>query len=112
VSQLVSEPPGSIMEVSKQRSGQRTIFSLNGMRAMNDLGTEIHLHARVFRAGCEWYADLDDQGDPQPDDPYWYGYYESQRAAIEAACARLAAFNLARATRISEQLLLTATSLA
>jgi len=75
------------------------------MRAMNNLGTEIHLHARVFRAGCDWYADIDDHLDPQPDDPYWYGYYDSQRAAIDAACERIAAFNRAKAERISQQLL-------
>ena len=77
---------------------------------MNDLGTEIHLHARVFRSGTDWYADLDDLGDPQPDDPYWYGYYTTQRAAIDAACARLAAYHLTRAERISHQLLSTATT--
>jgi hypothetical protein len=77
---------------------------------MNDLGTEIHLHARVFRSGTDWYADLDDQGDPQPDDPYWYGYYTTQRAAIDAACARLAAHHLTQAQRISHQLLSTATT--
>ena len=83
-----------------------------GMRAMNDLGTEIHLHARVFRAGCDWYADIDDHLDPQPDDPYWYGYYGSQRAAVDAACERIAALNLAKAQRLSEQLLSLATSTA
>jgi hypothetical protein len=77
---------------------------------MNDLGTEIHLHARVFRSGTDWYADLDDQVDPQPDDPYWYGYYTSQRAAIDAACARLAAYHRTRAERISHQLLSPATT--
>jgi hypothetical protein len=80
------------------------------MRAMSDLGTEIHLHARVFRAGCDWYADIDDQADPQPDDPFWYGYYPSQRDAIDAACERIAALNRARCRRLSQQLLLTATS--
>ncbi|QNE21139.1 hypothetical protein F1D05_28530 [Kribbella qitaiheensis] len=72
---------------------------------MNDLGTEIHLHARVFRTGCDWYADLDDAYDPQPDDPYWYGYYTTQRAAIDAACARLAAHRLTQSQRISHLLL-------
>jgi hypothetical protein len=76
------------------------------MRAMNSFGTapastEIHLHARVFRTigppGSHWYVDVDDLADPQPDDPYWYGYYESQRAAIDAACQELAAFQLDRA---------------
>ncbi|TDU88272.1 hypothetical protein EV138_1814 [Kribbella voronezhensis] len=77
---------------------------------MNDLGTEIHLHARVFRTGHDWYADLDDWNDPQPDDPYWYGYYTTQRAAIDAACARLAAYHLSQAHRISHQLLTPATT--
>jgi hypothetical protein len=70
------------------------------MRAMNSFGkapasTEIHLHARVFRTigppGGQWYVDVDDLTDPQPDDPYWYGYYDSQRAAIDAACREIAA---------------------
>jgi hypothetical protein len=89
------------------------------MRAMNSFGTapagtEIHLHARIFRTigpGSHWYVDVDDLTDPQPDDPYWYGYYESQRAAIDAACQELAALQLDRA-RISQQLLPTATSAA
>jgi len=76
---------------------------------MSELGTEIHLHARVFRAGCDWYADIDDHTDPQPDDPYWYGCYASQRAAIDAACERIAAFHLARCQRLSQQQLLRAT---
>ena len=42
-------------------AGFRWLFlDFTGMRAMSDLGTEIHLHARVFRAGCDWYADIDD----------------------------------------------------
>jgi hypothetical protein len=41
--------------------------------------------------------------DPQPDDPYWFGYYDSQRAAIEAACQRIAALQLDRLPRISQQ---------
>lgn len=77
---------------------------------MNDLGTEIHLHARVFRAGSDWYADIDDHADPQPDDPYWFGFYTSQRAAVDAACERIAALHRARAQRLSEQLLSRATT--
>ena len=42
---------------------------------MNELGTEIHLHARVFRTAGEWYADVDDELDPQPDNPLWCGSY-------------------------------------
>lgn len=67
-------------------------------------GTEIHLHARIFRTGSDWYADIDDQVDPQPDDPYWYGHYESQRAAIDAACERIAALHLHHTERLSHQL--------
>ena len=70
---------------------------------MNELGTQIHLHARVFRTAGEWYADVDDQLDPQPDNPLWYGSYASQRAAIAAACERIAAMHLARTTHLSEQ---------
>jgi len=62
---------------------------------VNELGTEVHLHARVFRTAGEWYADIDDGLDPQPDNPLWYGSYTSQRAAIDAACARIAAMHLA-----------------
>lgn len=70
---------------------------------MNELGIDIHLHARVFRTEGVWYADVDDEEDPQPDDPFWCGSYESQRAAIDAACARIAAMHLAHTTRLSEQ---------
>ncbi|WUJ75613.1 hypothetical protein OG809_20575 [Kribbella soli] len=61
-----------------------------GVVAVNDN----HLHARVFRTLDEWYADVDDELDPQPDNPLWSGSYKSQPAAIEAACARLAALHL------------------
>jgi hypothetical protein len=60
-----------------------------GVVAVNDN----HLHARVFRTLDEWYADVDDELDPQPDNPLWSGSYKSQPAAIEAACARLAALH-------------------
>jgi uncharacterized protein YciU (UPF0263 family) len=70
---------------------------------VNELGTEVHLHARVFRTANEWYADVDDELDPQPDNPFWCGSYDSQRAAIDAACARIAAMHLARTTRLDEQ---------
>jgi len=52
-----------------------------------------HLHARVFRTLHEWYADVDDQLNPQPDNPLWWGSYTSQKAALDAACARLAALH-------------------
>ncbi len=70
---------------------------------MNELGIEVHLHARVFRTADEWYADVDDELDPQPDNPFWCGSYESQRAAIDAACARIAAMHLTHLGGIEEQ---------
>jgi hypothetical protein len=57
------------------------------------------LHARVFRTTDEWYADVDDELDPQPDNPLWYGSYTTQKAALDAACARIAAYHRARAER-------------
>ncbi|WP_405071628.1 hypothetical protein OG558_20115 [Kribbella sp. NBC_01510] len=69
---------------------------------MNELGTDIHLHARIFRTAGEWYADIDDELDPQPDNPLWYGSYTTQRAAIEAACARIAAMHLTQ-TPVAQQ---------
>ncbi|TWD82310.1 hypothetical protein FB561_3440 [Kribbella amoyensis] len=59
-------------------------------------GTALHLHARIFRTGTGWYADVDDELDPQPDNPQWCGLYHSHRAAIDAACAHIAARNLHR----------------
>jgi hypothetical protein len=50
---------------------------------------DLNLHARVFRTAGEWYADVDDELDPQPDNPLWYGRYDTQRAALEAACDRM-----------------------
>ncbi|MEJ1106074.1 hypothetical protein V9K98_11615 [Kribbella sp. CCNWLW197] len=79
---------------------------------MNELGIEVHLHARVFRTADEWYADVDDERDPQPDDPYWCGSYTSQRAAIDAACERIAALHRTRAHRLSQQPLPKATATA
>lgn len=70
---------------------------------MNVLGTDVHLHARVFRTADEWYADVDDELDPQPDNPFWCGSYASQRAAIDAACARIAVMHLAHLNRLNEQ---------
>ncbi|HEY3005913.1 MAG TPA: hypothetical protein VGJ44_26435 [Kribbellaceae bacterium] len=60
--------------------------------------TEVHLRARIFRcealgAPAPWYADIDDPTYPQPDEPYWYSYYETQSAALVAACDRLAALS-------------------
>jgi hypothetical protein len=74
------------------------------------LDTEVHLHARVFRAAGEWYADVDDELDPQPDDPFWCGSYASQRAAIEAACERIAAFRRTQIDRLSHHPLPQATA--
>ena len=70
---------------------------------MNELGTQIHLHARVFRSAGEWYADIDDERDPQPDNPLWWGSYDSQRAAITAACERIAALHRAQALHLDDQ---------
>lgn len=70
---------------------------------MNELGLEVHLHARVFRTADEWYADVDDELDPQPDNPFWCGSYASQRAAIDAACERIATLHRAQAERLSHQ---------
>jgi hypothetical protein len=53
------------------------------------------LHARVFRTTDEWYADVDDELDPQPDNPLWYGCYTTQKAALDAACARIASMQQA-----------------
>ena len=36
-----------------------------------------------------WYVDIDDLDDAQPDDPFWYGYFATQPAAIDAACSLL-----------------------
>jgi hypothetical protein len=69
-----------------------------------DLGTELHLHARIFRAGTTWYADIDDSEDPQPEDPFWYGAYTTQPAALAAACTRMAALRLAQCQRLSHTL--------
>jgi hypothetical protein len=52
---------------------------------------ELQLHARVFRSAGEWYADVDDELDPQPDNPLWFGSYHSQQAALDAACTHLLA---------------------
>jgi hypothetical protein len=61
--------------------------------------TEVRLRARVFRCDFDgtpapWYVDIDDQDSPQPDRPYWYAYFESQEAALDAACMHLAAHDL------------------
>jgi hypothetical protein len=70
---------------------------------VNELGLEVHLHARVFRTADEWYADVDDELDPQPDNPFWCGSYESQRAAIDAACERIATLRRTHAERLNHQ---------
>ncbi|WP_203591211.1 hypothetical protein [Streptomyces sp. SID13031] len=60
------------------------------------IGAEILVHARVFRYQAaspdrSWYVDIDDLNDQRPDDPIWYGYFESHRAAIDAACNQITA---------------------
>ncbi|GAA0594851.1 hypothetical protein GCM10009534_31590 [Kribbella sandramycini] len=52
--------------------------------------TESHLHARVFRTAGQWYADIDDELFPQPDNPLWHGSYPSQSSALAAACTLIA----------------------
>ncbi|GAA1595859.1 hypothetical protein GCM10009789_57250 [Kribbella sancticallisti] len=52
------------------------------------------LRVRVVRCACagkhHWYADIDDPGDPQPDDPYWFVHgCQTQSEALELACAQL-----------------------
>jgi NADH:ubiquinone oxidoreductase subunit B-like Fe-S oxidoreductase len=52
------------------------------------------LKVRVVRYGCrgheQWYADIDDADDRQPDDPYWYvDGCASQCEALEQACHQL-----------------------
>jgi hypothetical protein len=54
----------------------------------------MNLRVRVVRRSCggarPWYADVDDAGDPQPDNPYWYvDRCDSQATALELACAAL-----------------------
>jgi hypothetical protein len=61
------------------------------------------LHARIFRTSDEWYADVDDELDPQPDNPLWWGSYDSQRAAITAACERIAALHRAHVLHLDDQ---------
>jgi hypothetical protein len=68
------------------------------MRSTNPsaVGSEIHVHARVFRYPAasperSWYVDIDDPGDQRPDDPFWYGCFESHRAAIDAAWNQITA---------------------
>ncbi|MEV8373344.1 hypothetical protein AB0P21_11440 [Kribbella sp. NPDC056861] len=56
---------------------------------MSDHDDDLHLHARIFRAGCDWYADIGDHTDSTPEDPHWHGFYASQRAALDAACQQL-----------------------
>jgi hypothetical protein len=55
---------------------------------------DLQLHARIFRTAGEWYADVDDELDPQPDSPLWWGSYGSQQAALDAACTRIAVMRL------------------
>ncbi|HZO64409.1 MAG TPA: hypothetical protein VFB74_05355 [Kribbellaceae bacterium] len=60
--------------------------------------TEVQFRARVFRCDFDgtpapWYVDIDDPDYPQPDQPLWYAYYDSQAAALDAACSRLAALS-------------------
>lgn len=60
---------------------------------MDGLAAAGRLHARIFHTdgshGASWYADIDDPEDQRPDDPFWYGYFPSQHAAVDAACQLL-----------------------
>jgi hypothetical protein len=54
----------------------------------------MNLRVRVVHCPCagelHWYADIDDQDDLQPDDPYWYVHgCVTQSEALEQACAQL-----------------------
>src|SRR5690349_6081023 len=62
----------------------------------------IRLHARVFRyraasPNSRWYVDVDDMDDQQPDDPIWFGYFETHSAAVEAACEKIASLKSGQA---------------
>lgn len=51
----------------------------------------LRLRAHVQRRGRTWIADIDDESNRQPDDPYWFsGDCASAVEAIAKACATLA----------------------
>jgi hypothetical protein len=56
------------------------------------------VHYRRGDVDC-WYADIDDAGDRQPDDPYWYvDGCRTQAEALSAACTQLATYDQAIAS--------------
>jgi hypothetical protein len=59
----------------------------------------LRLHVHHVRSGG-WCADIDDDNDRQPDDPYWcVGDWPTFESALSAGCAQLA--ELTRATDLS-----------
>jgi hypothetical protein len=72
---------------------------------MRDVVSGMKLKVRVVhycRQGTEcWYADIDDAGDRQPDDPYWYvDGCRTQSDALTAACTQLAGFDQSMAAGV------------
>ena len=62
----------------------------------------LHVH-RAFTGG--WCADIDDDNDRQPDNPYWcVDEWPTLHDAITAGCTQLAEFATShRPTRVSDQ---------
>jgi hypothetical protein len=62
----------------------------------------LHVH-RAFTGG--WCADIDDDNDRQPDDPYWcVDQWPTLHDALTAGCAQLAALTTIHGpSRVSEQ---------
>ncbi|TDW95263.1 MULTISPECIES: hypothetical protein [Kribbella] len=51
---------------------------------------KLRLHVHRVRSGG-WCADIDDDNDRQPDDPYWcVDAWPTLESALAAGCARLA----------------------
>ncbi|TDD17663.1 hypothetical protein E1218_27430 [Kribbella turkmenica] len=71
------------------------------------MNLRLHVH-RAFTGG--WCADIDDDNDRQPDDPYWcVDQWPTLDDAITAGCAQLAEFASAQHLyRVSEQYVLQA----
>ncbi|MEV6269110.1 hypothetical protein ACWEOO_41710 [Kribbella sp. NPDC004138] len=56
---------------------------------------KLRLHVHHVRTGG-WCADIDDDNDRQPDDPYWcVADWPTLESALTAGCARLAELTLA-----------------
>ncbi|MEV0286137.1 MULTISPECIES: hypothetical protein [unclassified Kribbella] len=70
------------------------------------MNLRLHVH-RTFTGG--WCADIDDDNDRQPDDPYWcVDQWPTLHAAIAAGCTQLAELATGTPTRVSEQFVLQA----